>query len=201
MLQTEGMVDGVVEMFERLWIDEGLSTAARYLDLQRKLDSGTHAMRSLQFVGEKIQRKEWAHKMRLEKQLLTDAVLAMLSPSQTPMTPYEIQLKIEADTALVVDYIRIRRVCNGLADLDLLKVVKNPFKPQQNAYCSYEFTSDPQVGDRVLELVRTRSRQVGTVQRFKFHQMAKANMPVVNWDNGQVTFANPDHIIILERAI
>jgi len=74
----------------------------------------------------------------------------------------------------------------------------NPYHGRQYVYCANDFQVDPQVGDKVVELIRQRSRRFGTVVEFKLYRLNGKRYPVIQTETSRY-FVDPERIIIVEQ--
>lgn len=182
---------GVLTQYQLLVEGHDLATAERYLDVVNEIDTNPEVARQAVIFHQRFN--------RLSKEVVTEAVQEILSPTQVPLCTEALQIQLDK-LGLHVAYARLRNICNELSDIDLLRKLRDPFRGGRYAYCSYEFTTQPQIGDKVLEFVRSRSRRTGIIVDFKLHRQRKQVYPVALWNPGGLAFANPENLIIIERG-
>jgi len=138
---------------------------------------------------------------------LDDAALerhleSLLHPYQVPLNLADIQSRLKREYRFEISYDCLLRRCNRLSHPDhvhaTLQRFANPYRSQQSVYCSTEFRVRPQLGDKVVELVRMRSRRFGIVVDFKLYRMNGKYYPVIQTAT-QRCFVDPERIIIVER--
>jgi hypothetical protein len=183
---------GVILQYQSLLETEDLQTAERYLDVINEIDTNPTVARQAIIFRQR--------RNSLSREVLVQAVQDLLSPTQTPLSAEAVWIQLCDLIKIEINYPRLRQICNDLADVDLLRKLRDPFRGGRYVYCSYEFTTQPQIGDKVLEFVRSRSRRSGVIVDFKLHQQLNKVFPVAQWSSGGLAFANPENLIILERG-
>lgn len=207
-----------------IWDGDGEAIAERYLRICLSIDRNPRPVRDLEiavdpFAGERSGRsplplQALAASLKANKrsdeyrQAIESYLLALLHPKQIPLHWRDIEFDLYKSGFEIAGRNSIRNWLDRLEDKGLIRKIANPYRGNQFLYCNSDFRESPQVGDRVIELIRRRGSRIGTVKRFRRYRDGN-RYPVVLWEFSVKTqkplsiqfesFANPDSLVVIER--
>lgn len=215
----------VLAEYDRLKTNWGDGEAERYLQVVYNIDRHPRAVRDLNLVFDPFveQRSRWhpvvlgKFKVHLKgrsdtqkeyKAGIQHFIMQILHPNQLPMQWKDVEQYFYQEGIALSGCDTLRTWLNELVDQERLKKFCNPYRGNTFLFCNAEFQEQPQVGDRVIELMRRRGSRIGTVVRFRTYR-DRNRYPVVNWEYSVRTqkplacqfesFANPETLVVIER--
>jgi hypothetical protein len=189
-LLQQSWSESVCQTYERLYMYDRLA-ASNYLYLQQRLDNDLTTNRSVRMELERLGRPTG--------KAIRVAVLAVFHNYQQPLSAMALQSELRW-WGLSVECDPVNRAAKRLVEEGELQRFANPFKGNQYVYCSSNYCAKPKLGDRVVELIRKRTHRAGVVERFRVYRMNGQLYPVIRWQNGLLTFGNPDMLFVVERS-
>lgn len=207
-----------------VWDESGDAIAERYLRISHQIDRNPRPVRDLEiavdpFAEQRSTRRpvtinSLVNNQKTNNEFIGDYsraidsfLLAVLHPDQLPMTREDIEGELYG-SGVLASYRTLLTWLNRLIDKGLIRKLPNPYKGNRFIYCNAEFCETPQVGDRVIELMRRRGSRIGTVVRFRRYRDGN-RYPVVLWEfsvrsNKPLacqfeSFANPSSLVVIER--
>ena len=161
----------------------------RYLELQYRLNTEPRLPINI------------AQPHKINRKALIEGLEQILHPYQLPLTVEDLLIQLE-HYKVQISYTYLKRICNDLCDADSpeyrLHRFHNPYRQQRHVYCSNQFQMQPQLGDKVVELLHKRSRRFGVVVGFKTYRLNGKLYPIIQTETMKC-FVDPQRIIIVER--
>lgn len=181
---------GVWSMYEHLLQADGRAIALNYLTLQYRLDTDPTMNRVVRLGVERLNSRQVKE--------IAEALTVILHPYQQPLSLNALLSEL-GYFKLYPSYWSAQHLLNRLIEDEQLQRYANPFRGNTFVYCSALYKSEPAIGDRVIELIRKRSHRSGIVERFKIYRMDGKLYPVIRWQNGMLTFGNPEMLVVIDR--